>query len=197
MRNGPILHLFKRLFLISWENNRYCYITMPLSLKTMEVQVYWGIWWLWGRFGKDISSETQGRLVGSGKQGGENFQERTREPQGFHDSSERFSVIGHKNAVWRKYLSHCFRDLLIRRGLLFAVPVWLGQESFLREEFRWKWDPKTQRNSIICKMSVQPFSLIMHTTISYYFVQIVYLNRVECIINAWGYTEVLPHNLVR
>ena len=51
-----ILHLFERLFLISWENNRDCHITMPLSLKTIEVhikgnqwnkrfrtvQVYWG-----------------------------------------------------------------------------------------------------------------------------------------------------------
>ena len=34
-----ILHLFERLFLISWENNRDCHITMPLSLKTMEVQI--------------------------------------------------------------------------------------------------------------------------------------------------------------
>ena len=33
-----IPHLFERLFLISWENDRDCYITMPLSLKTMEVQ---------------------------------------------------------------------------------------------------------------------------------------------------------------
>ena len=32
-------HLFERLFVISWENNRDCHITMPLSLKTMEVQV--------------------------------------------------------------------------------------------------------------------------------------------------------------
>ena len=29
----------ERLFLISWENNRDCHITMPLSLKTMEVQI--------------------------------------------------------------------------------------------------------------------------------------------------------------
>ena len=31
--------LFERLFLISWENNRDCHITMPLSLETMEVQI--------------------------------------------------------------------------------------------------------------------------------------------------------------
>ena len=30
---------FERLFLISWENNRDCHITTPLSLKTMEVQI--------------------------------------------------------------------------------------------------------------------------------------------------------------
>ena len=36
---GAILHLFETLFLISWENNRDCHITMPLSLKTMEVQI--------------------------------------------------------------------------------------------------------------------------------------------------------------
>ena len=36
---GAIPHLFERLFLISWENNRDCHITMPLSLKTMEVQI--------------------------------------------------------------------------------------------------------------------------------------------------------------
>ena len=34
-----IPRLFERLFLISWENNRDCHITMPLSLKTMEVQI--------------------------------------------------------------------------------------------------------------------------------------------------------------
>ena len=34
-----IPYLFERLFLISWENNRDCHITMPLSLKTMEVQI--------------------------------------------------------------------------------------------------------------------------------------------------------------
>ena len=34
-----IPHLFERLFLISWENNRDCHITMPLSLKTLEVQI--------------------------------------------------------------------------------------------------------------------------------------------------------------
>ena len=33
------LHLFERLFVIRWENNRDCDITMPLSLKTMEVQI--------------------------------------------------------------------------------------------------------------------------------------------------------------
>ena len=41
-----------------------------------------GIWWQWGRSGKDISSETQGRLVRSGKEGGENFHELAREPLG-------------------------------------------------------------------------------------------------------------------
>ena len=35
---GAIPQLFERLFLISWENNGDCHITMPLSLKTMEVQ---------------------------------------------------------------------------------------------------------------------------------------------------------------
>ena len=34
-----ILHLIERLFVISWENNRDCHITMPLSLETMEVQI--------------------------------------------------------------------------------------------------------------------------------------------------------------
>ena len=33
------LHLFERLFVIGLENNRDCDITMPLSLKTMEVQI--------------------------------------------------------------------------------------------------------------------------------------------------------------
>ena len=32
------------LWSISWENNRDCYITMPLSLKTMEVQIKGGLW---------------------------------------------------------------------------------------------------------------------------------------------------------
>ena len=34
-----IPHLFERLFLISWENDRDCLITIPLSLKTVEVQI--------------------------------------------------------------------------------------------------------------------------------------------------------------
>ena len=34
-----ILHLFERLFFSSWENNRDFHITMPLCLKTMEMQI--------------------------------------------------------------------------------------------------------------------------------------------------------------
>ena len=34
-----IPHLFGRLFLISWETDRDCLITIPLSLKTVEVQI--------------------------------------------------------------------------------------------------------------------------------------------------------------
>ena len=41
--NGAIPHVFDRLFVISWENNRDCHITMPLSLKTMEVQIKGGL----------------------------------------------------------------------------------------------------------------------------------------------------------
>ena len=37
--HSKYLHLFERLFVIGWENNRDCDITMPLSLKTMEVQI--------------------------------------------------------------------------------------------------------------------------------------------------------------
>ena len=33
-----IPHLLEKLFLISWENNSDCHITMPLSLKTVEEQ---------------------------------------------------------------------------------------------------------------------------------------------------------------
>ena len=36
---GAIPHLFERLFLFIWENNRDCHITMPLYLKTMEMQI--------------------------------------------------------------------------------------------------------------------------------------------------------------
>ena len=36
---GDPAPLFEGLFLISWEDNRDCHITMPLSLKTMEVQI--------------------------------------------------------------------------------------------------------------------------------------------------------------
>ena len=39
-----ISHLFQRLFLINWENRRDCHITMPLSLKTVEVQIKGGHW---------------------------------------------------------------------------------------------------------------------------------------------------------
>ena len=34
-----IPHLFERLFVICWGNNMDCKITMPLSLKTVEVQI--------------------------------------------------------------------------------------------------------------------------------------------------------------
>ena len=37
---GDLLHLFQRLFVIGLGNNRDCDITMPISLKTMEVQIY-------------------------------------------------------------------------------------------------------------------------------------------------------------
>ena len=37
--NRAIPHLFERLILISWQNNRDCHKTMLLSLKTMEVQI--------------------------------------------------------------------------------------------------------------------------------------------------------------
>ena len=39
VKNKAIPHQFERLFLISWENNRDCNMTMPLSLKTIEVQI--------------------------------------------------------------------------------------------------------------------------------------------------------------
>ena len=41
---GAIPHLFERLFVICWENNRDCHITMPLSLKTIEVQIKGDHW---------------------------------------------------------------------------------------------------------------------------------------------------------
>ena len=43
VRKRAILHLFERLFLISWVNWD-CHITMPLSLKTMEVQIKLDQW---------------------------------------------------------------------------------------------------------------------------------------------------------
>ena len=43
-RSWAIPHLFERLFLITWENNRDCHITMPLSMKTMEVQIKGDQW---------------------------------------------------------------------------------------------------------------------------------------------------------
>ena len=42
--SGGDPHLFERLFVIWWENNRDCHITMPLSLKTMEVQIKGDQW---------------------------------------------------------------------------------------------------------------------------------------------------------
>ena len=43
-KKWAIPHLFERLFLISWENNRDCHLTMSLSLKTMEVQIKGDHW---------------------------------------------------------------------------------------------------------------------------------------------------------
>ena len=39
MDGWAIPHLFERLFLISWENNRDCHITMPLSLKKWKCRL--------------------------------------------------------------------------------------------------------------------------------------------------------------
>ena len=41
---GAIPNQFEILFLISWENNRDCHITMPLPLKTIEVQIKGDQW---------------------------------------------------------------------------------------------------------------------------------------------------------
>ena len=41
---GAIPHLFERLFLFSWENNRDCHITVPLYMKTMEMQIKGDQW---------------------------------------------------------------------------------------------------------------------------------------------------------
>lgn len=52
----------------------------------------------------------------------------------------------------------CFHDLPLRRSSpansIVSHTVWLVQDSFLREEFLVKWDPRNQRNSIIGKISV-------------------------------------------
>ena len=52
----------------------------------------------------------------------------------------------------------CFYDLPLRRSspanLIVSRTVWLVQDSFLREEFLVKWDPRNQRNSIIGKISI-------------------------------------------
>lgn len=52
----------------------------------------------------------------------------------------------------------CFHDLPLRRSSpansIVSRTVWLVQDSFLREEFSVKWDPRNQRNSIIGKISV-------------------------------------------
>ena len=52
----------------------------------------------------------------------------------------------------------CFHDLPQRRSSpansIVSRTVWLVQDSFLREEFLVKWDPRNQRNSIIGKISV-------------------------------------------
>ena len=145
-----IPHLFERLFLISWENNRDCHITMPLSLKTMEVQIKGDQWnkrfktvqVCWGRNLVAMGPLWKGHILGDPgavsqvwKRGRRKFSRTGERAPGmlpstdqFQDSSERFSVIWHKNTIWDQYLSYCFRDLLIRRVYLqsrpFAVPVY-------------------------------------------------------------------------
>ena len=53
-----------RLFLISWENNRDCHITMSLSLKTMEVQIKGDPWNKRFRDCAIITWRGVGKLVG-------------------------------------------------------------------------------------------------------------------------------------
>ena len=217
MRNG--LHLFERLFLISWENNRDCYITMPLSLKTREVQIKGDQWKkmfrtvrvYWGRHLVAIGPFEKGLILGDPgavsrvwKRGQRKFSRTNERAPGmllltdqFHDSSERFSVIGHKNTIWRSSQIYRTAFVIFLYEGVYRSPYLSGsaRRAFFGKSFGENGVQKNKENSIICKISVQPYSLIMHTTISYYFVQIVDLNRLECIINVWGYTEVLPHNL--
>ena len=53
-----------RLFLISWENNRDCHLTMPLSLQTMEVQIKGDPWNKRFRDCAIITWRGVGKLVG-------------------------------------------------------------------------------------------------------------------------------------
>ena len=112
-----------------------------------------GIWWQWGRSGKDISSETQGRLVRSGKEGGENFQELAREPLGC--CPQQTSSKTHPNAFLWFGTKIQFETSIYRSAFVI----------FLYEGFTCKLD----RSPYLC---TQQFHI-------YYFAQIVDLNRVE------------------
>ena len=91
-----------------------------------------------------------------------------------------------------QHLSRCFRDLFIRRGLPANSTVWPFSS---RRVFGENGAAKKERNSIIGKISVKLVHLLcmQQYTISQ---EIVDMNRADaCIINVYGYTEILPRNL--
>ena len=94
-----------------------------------------------------------GTISRVGINGGESFQERAREPL------RCYSTTHSNTCLWLfllpiggQHLWRCFRDLLIRgtyylQTRLYALPLWLVQESFLQKEFSAKLGPTKPKKS--------------------------------------------------
>ena len=103
-----------------------------------------------------------GTISRVGINGGESFQERAREPL------RCYSTTHSNTCLWLflwpiggQHLWRCFRDLLIRgtnylQTLLYALPLWLVQESFLQKSFQRNWGPQNRRNPKTTSLPVKP-----------------------------------------
>ena len=135
-------------------------LTLKHVRNSWDVHQTFKVWWFlkpkWP-LRKGHPRKPRGGQVGSDKQGGESFFKNGRESpwESPWDGTLNRPVprlirmlVYFLCPIGGQHLSRCFRSLLIWRGLTatrrLAEPVWVVQESVLREEFQWKRAPKVK-----------------------------------------------------